>query len=630
MFKKNSEISSSSGKLAFPNTLRQQVSLERSAFAAKFSTEFEQRVSALEETLDLTAKLICTKTSEMTWDVYLTHIRGSKVPYLLGHSFDDAERVSLEHLLSSERRVKHEEYITSILNEGEQSPYWSYLFENMMRHPVNITNPFNNTDRLVQIIMKLDECIVDVEKKPQEYHFNVTFIDLSLENMVANKAGGITHDLRGLLTATKNTAGETLKQFTREQFMHLSKEELSILYDKLTQETIDVHAVINESMSLCKPSRADFTTNACMHDSITSQEMSDAFALPEDKIPTFLRLSKSNYSTTKSEHCELIFTGHPNIALEIKTIQQLERFLLNLIKNAIEAAATKIEITFAEENENFVCEVVDNGNGMPSEIASTFFTRKMPQKRGEHQTLAVENNRGEGTLIAYQAWTSCGGSAEVNAPRNGEQGTRFVLSIPALSRVSMFPKHFPVWNTHQTSILNLIKKYTHHLLLVVDDSFMQIKSIMNRLKKFLSTENEPSLYSIFNIEKKSWESGAIALDVYNEWYVITASNGDIAHAIYKEINNIDALITDQQMPGHLQGIDLIKKIRQYEKITQRNINIALNTADSFEDMDTKTQDTIVELNVRLLLKGNNDNLMDFVSSIRPATITKPLNIPFCH
>ena len=145
---------------------------------------------------------------------------------------------------------------------------------------------------------------------------------------------------------------------------------------------------------MCKYSRADFTSSALIQDEKNDMEATaDFVASPIDEIPAFLRAAKANNSTGTGSFCELTFTGRPDTILETKKITFLKRFLLNLIKNAIQAAATQVEISFLEEKKHFICEVTDNGKGLSPELASNFFSRGMPQKRGEHQKTSVESNR---------------------------------------------------------------------------------------------------------------------------------------------------------------------------------------------------------------------------------------------
>ena len=48
---------------------------------------------------------------------------------------------------------------------------------------------------------------------------------------------------------------------------------------------------------------------------------------------------------------------------------ELTRVFQNVFKNALEAGATRVDVIFAEEGENFAVSVVDNGAGMDEETA---------------------------------------------------------------------------------------------------------------------------------------------------------------------------------------------------------------------------------------------------------------------
>ncbi|MDH3473299.1 MAG: HAMP domain-containing histidine kinase [Rhodospirillales bacterium] len=100
--------------------------------------------------------------------------------------------------------------------------------------------------------------------------------------------------------------------------------------------------------------------------------------------------------------------------------QQLFRVFANLGQNAIEAGATKVEITARRENGAMVVEVADNGPGLAPRARERLFQPFAGSAR--------PGGTGLGLAIARDLLHAHGG--EINLASSTEEGTRFRMTLP--------------------------------------------------------------------------------------------------------------------------------------------------------------------------------------------------------
>jgi signal transduction histidine kinase len=100
--------------------------------------------------------------------------------------------------------------------------------------------------------------------------------------------------------------------------------------------------------------------------------------------------------------------------------QQLFRVFANLGQNAIEAGATKVEITARPENGAMVVEVADNGPGLAPRARERLFQPFAGSAR--------PGGTGLGLAIARDLLHAHGG--EINLASSTGEGTRFRMTLP--------------------------------------------------------------------------------------------------------------------------------------------------------------------------------------------------------
>jgi len=211
----------------------------------------------------------------------------------------------------------------------------------------------------------------------------------------------IAHQWRQPLTAISSTSsGISLKaqlgKLDKDTAINLANN--IIIYTKHLSETIDDFRNFFKS---------DKVKNEISYSALIDSVMGIMQASIEDKKITL----------TKEFNCTDTFHTYSN---------ELMQVLLNLIKNAENVLVEKqiqnptIKIVTYKENNHYICEVSDNGGGIPQEIIAKIFDPYFSTK-GE------KNGMGLGLYMSKQIVEGhCGGKLSVS---NGKDGAIFKISI---------------------------------------------------------------------------------------------------------------------------------------------------------------------------------------------------------
>ncbi len=110
-------------------------------------------------------------------------------------------------------------------------------------------------------------------------------------------------------------------------------------------------------------------------------------------------------------------------ALETVSVEadfdQVKRTLINLIRNSIQAGASKVEIRIGKDNNNYALRVVDNGSGIPHDLADKIFDVDFTTKI---------SGMGLGLTMAKRFLESIGGSISVE--NSSPEGTTMLILLP--------------------------------------------------------------------------------------------------------------------------------------------------------------------------------------------------------
>lgn len=573
-----------------------------------FSREFFLTAEGIEPEPDVMAKLVCEINDLGTWELRLNEIKGSKVIYLFGKSFNSTDTLELDSLIPGHQQKKHHARVISILNEGPSSKYWSFLFDGMMSRTIKIVNPHNQTPRLVKIHMTMNSNdFLDSNR----YVFNITLTDQTAMHAVATKAGQLTHDLRGYMRSGINTIIGDKVGYTREEFIQLvpqlSPEALGRMYDLQKENDTQAIELFNEGLKLCSNTREDFFPDSIIQQSISEHsDGADDEVFVDVNLQDFIR--KMRATTTE---CGLSYFGDTSSKLGSSQFNILEHFLLNLIRNAIQAGARQIDVKSAYETDMLTVEVTDNGKGMPSNLLKTFFTRAMPQRALGQSPGAIEDNRGEGTLMSNESWESIGGKSVVMPRQDGQSGTTFRLSIVSSYHQFFTQAECSFSSEQKTSLADLATMETlDGIILLVDDSLTIMKMLLKQVTNILCPVPLPWFETLKSVVSEEWQKKGFVIEIRGGWGIVCAANGRVAYDIVKR-SAVRATITDHEMPI-MNGIDLIASIRNMERKESRpRMSIALNSALLATDLTAKKSSDI-DL---YILKGEITDMRPFFAKI---------------
>lgn len=542
-----------------------------------FSRKFNKK-NLQEKKSDLTAQLICQINSEDKWTFRLSNFSGENVAYLLGcapQKINEIKELPLDAFIPEDKKEFYHQCAASILNEASNSPYWNLLFDNMMSGTTKIESPYDKTPRFVDISMSLNDSVSNATY----YIFTVTMTDQTALYDVANKAGSLTHDARAYVQSARDITqqlqiSEKASELSETEFMRLSPEEMRTWFklneiNKKNREDQyqNLNLLLTDIKSMFGASRVDFlpqtVRNKKVKEFIQEKESlsKESFSIVDQELKEYIKELTRTQSFIHNSSVKLSLLSSSDSQLSEKKMRIFKRFLLNLIKNAVEASATKINIhcfsiVIDEMHHMLNCIITDNGLGMSPEYRQSFFERKIPNK----VITNIDANRGEGTLMAYSKWQGIGGTAVCSAREDNKRGTTFKLAtVPSPSR--LFPSLTTnLLNQEQITILTALKaNASKGIILLVDDSLLILKISSKKIANIFPNKRE--FTALNNINSNSWQKMGLTVDIIDEWGIVCAANADVAYEIIKKYP-VTMTITDQQMPGTKQGADLISNSRE--------------------------------------------------------------------
>jgi two-component system cell cycle sensor histidine kinase/response regulator CckA len=213
----------------------------------------------------------------------------------------------------------------------------------------------------------------------------------------ARLAGGIAHDFNNLLTVIHSTAATELEE------LHPTDPVARSFYD---------------IVSACESARK-----------ITLELGALARSQRVDPAPTelgaLLRRLRSVLARLAGPSIELVVSPGPAPVVSMIDGPQLERVLVNLVKNAREAGAKRVELSLSREGERAMLVISDDGEGIDPDVLphvfEPFFTTK-------HDARGVAGS-GLGLASSYAVIRGLGGDLAVTSTKG--RGSRFAVLLPA-------------------------------------------------------------------------------------------------------------------------------------------------------------------------------------------------------
>ena len=522
-----------------------------------FQDSFNLANHAVKFQNDLNAVLICELNDKAHWDIYLTNIHGGHVVSLLGCFFALSEKYPIGRLFPTSFTMQYHENLEQVLNDGPTSPYWPFLFSHMLNRTIKIFNPMTGISHFVEIYIDPYDSLIT---KAFKYEFKITLSDVSHQEMIATKAGSITHDLRGLIHAGQQIIDELHQE---SQSLNAENTEEAVGHAiSAQQKMMQIKDIFALQINLCKDARDDFLPMGLNREQQT-------IPIPVfENLDDFFKKLPLNLASSTTTRLHLEFKGQTKALFFPEIINILKQFIFNLIKNAIEADASAIIITILDELNGMMCQIVDNGKGMNDIQMQEFFKRSFPSQKALR---SIEEKRGEGTLMCIQKWEAYRGEASVSAREDGLAGTQFQLQMPC---------HFFKEPAIQGIV---IKNMNAHLktqpaskiILIIDDCLLQLKLV---IKKILARSFSSADY-FKEMNQNQWKQGGSEIIMHEALMFVCCSNAEMADEITQSMH-VDAILTDLEMPGELDGAELIQKIRLNAKLDP--ISLALHTSTPWD------------------------------------------------
>lgn len=153
--------------------------------------------------------------------------------------------------------------------------------------------------------------------------------------------------------------------------------------------------------------------------------------------------------------------------------------------------------------------------------------------------------------------------------------------------------HKSLLDINQINEIDLIDK-NKKIILICDDSYMNIKLIIHRINKMLQLNIEVN-------NNSNWIKSKPIIIYVNDYVFILCCNGEYAYDI-ATIKKCHLIITDIQMP-ELDGLSMLERLYEDNNISNTVIMSALD-----EDSVKKTKD-IMKNNVAFFQKGESEELL---------------------
>lgn len=154
---------------------------------------------------------------------------------------------------------------------------------------------------------------------------------------------------------------------------------------------------------------------------------------PCDLVTIFSRAGRQISPVARDKGIELIESGFPGEALSGANPEALERVFSNLISNAIKYSppGTRVELALLEQDGHWICEVRDEGPGIPVEERGSLFNKF---QKGTNAPTAGEQSSGLGLYSARKLVEAMGGSVSFEPRPSG--GSIFRVALSQLAPVA--------------------------------------------------------------------------------------------------------------------------------------------------------------------------------------------------
>ncbi|MFA5328426.1 MAG: two-component regulator propeller domain-containing protein [Prolixibacteraceae bacterium] len=388
------------------------------------------------------------------------------------------------------------------------------------------------------LIIILSATIVRKKARQRQEAFNKSIIEKNKEELYKTKMkffANITHEFLTPLTLMQGPCERILSYENSDGYVRQYTTMLHSNADKLKE-------LVQEIISFSKNEELNSLED-------TAERI---------EINKFIKSIRTSFSETIERNgIDFIIECEKDLAWNTSN-SGLNRIMMNLISNAFKYTPVggKIRISSHIKEDNLIFCVYNTGSGFTKDEISKVFDRYSILNNMEKNAYLDHSSRnGLGLAICYSTIQQLKGSVEVKSEKNGY--AEFIVRIPAMtlqtdltdknnaSSVLMdFPTVIPSGN-----VKNNGQKQIHQRILVVDDN----KDIVSMISEAL-------------------------IDKYD---IIKAFNTEQVLNLLKNVLP-DLIIADLMMPGEMDGMDLIKKLKS-DQFTSHIPIIIISAKVSIED-----------------------------------------------
>lgn len=550
---------------------------------------------------DLIATLVCQR-EDAHWHAHLTEFLPKISCRLVGRDVTVDTVLPIDAFIPEQYCQEHQVWLDSILTEGKNSPHWTRLMGRMLGNRyIRVKNPGYSCPvmRTRQVAITMDL----IEEKTDFFAFKVTFYDNTETYQQTSQLGQLTHDLRGYFNSIR---GENRLMLDALQQLTLCQEGqqsmaagtvMASLIERLKISSSNIDELAHGGILACAPSCSSLMKRKEKEDEHMIEDINDVFEkrLLKRLILVNEPLKQGQVSLQYQTSNQLFLAHHAVIALE--------GLVYNLVKNAAHSGAKNIQINTCNQDESYQCDVIDDGPGLPKHMQGRFFHRRLdePSKSdtpltllskepcNQHDVDRILANRGEGTILATQAWHNVGGAIEEIRRTDGLSGAYFRATIFGKRRpCCLLPEHI--------HFIDEKKAHLRGLILLVDDSLAQVKIMMRRLIPDVSVGSQ----AFVNMK---WSKDSLVFIEHEKWVFACAGGAEIALDLAKKYPPT-AIISDHELGNEssMKGADFLLAISKQIKPLPK---LAIHSESSQEDL-LRGHPQLIDCNLTFLKKGDQN------------------------
>jgi len=277
----------------------------------------------------------------------------------------------------------HNKYIHDIVLLGRKSEYWDKIETGKMNHTIELYNPFNEKYHIVKMAISVKKIYCN------KIIFNIKITDSSAIDIVINKTGLLTHDLRAVIKCAQNITTDIKTLNGNDNF-------------EIAKRITNLSEVLIEAYNMCiRPRASLLPQNSPSRNKMNEYNCIKMYLV----IPRMVKTLNNIYNPIN-----ITFRINTKLKIQKSYLDALWHLLLNMIKNSKNANASEINIDVQDNDNKIMMVISDNGRDITNKQIDSFFNRILPSIVIDR---SIDSNRGEGFLLSYQEWKKCGGSIRI-------------------------------------------------------------------------------------------------------------------------------------------------------------------------------------------------------------------------